>query len=221
MNERRDDRFHETIDGIEPETGAKERMLENIKRKAAMQVDDEQKSHNPPEKKILPFNKVMKMALPIAACFVIAVIGIVKIVPLLNNTLTRPGDDVQISDPFVTVDSAKDFEKLGIYIDAPEGAIDTSYTILDGEIADITFTVDNHEYTIRASKQSGDFSGIYGDTVASNKIDSETDATLETIRASDEILYKLSWTNGSVHFILFNIDGASAESVTAIYQAIK
>lgn len=221
MNESRENRFCKSIDSIEPKAGAKERMWENIKCKAKISADQEQKPLESSKKIVSPFNKFMKMALPIAACFVIAVIGIVKIMPLINNTPSNPGGDVQIPSPFVTVDSAKDFEKLGIELEAPSEAEDVAYSILDGKVADISFLLEGHFYNVRASKQSGDFSGLQGDRIDSIQIDSETNATIETLRSGDEIFYKISWTNGEINFILINTDAADADKITAVYQSIK
>ena len=216
MKEDNENRFRESIEDIEPKAGAKERMLENIKIKAAMSSDKVQTKQVPSKKSEAAFNRYIK----IAACFMIAAIGIWKIVPMFGNTSTEPGF-VQTPFPFVAVDSAKDFEELGIYIDAPEGSDTVNYAIIDGKIAEICFTLDHHRYYIRASKQSGDFSGLNGKQISSDKFDSETNATLEILKSGTDTLYKLSWTDGETNFILTNIDGTSAESIKDIYQKIK
>lgn len=220
MKEDNEKRFRESIEDIEPKAGAKERMLENIKIKAAMSADKVQTKNVTLKKSGAAFNRYIKMVLPIAACFMIAVIGIWKIVPMFGNTSTEPGF-VQTPFPFVAVDSAKDFEELEIYIDAPEGSDTVNYAIIDGKIAEICFTLDHHRYYIRASKQSGDFSGLNGKQISSDKFDSETNATLEILKSGDDTLYKLSWTDGETNFILTNIDGTSIDNIKEIYQKIK
>lgn len=220
MKEDNEKRFCESIDDIEPKAGAKERMLENIKIKAAMSSDKVQTKQVQSKKSEAAFNRYIKMVLPIAACFMIAAIGIWKIVPMFGNTSTEPGF-VQTPFPFVAVDSAKDFEELGIYIDAPEGSDAVNYAIIDEKIAEVCFTLDHHRYYIRASKQSGDFSGLNGKQTSSDKFDSETNATLETLKSGDDTLYKLSWTDGETNFILTNIDGTSIDNIKEIYQKIK
>ena len=220
MKEDNENRFRESIEDIEPKAGAKERMLENIKIKAAMSSDKVQTKQVQSKKSEVAFNRYIKMVLPIAACFMIAVIGIWKIVPMFGNTSTEPGF-VQTPFPFVAVDSAKDFEELGIYIDAPEGSDTVNYAIIDEKTAEVCFTLDHHRYYIRASKQSGDFSGLNGKQISSDKFDSETNATLEILKSGDDTLYKLSWTDGETNFILTNIDGTSIDNIKEIYQKIK
>lgn len=220
MKEGKDERFRESIDDIEPKAGAKERMLKNIKRKAEMSADEGDLLQPPSKKTCISFNRIMKMVLPIAACFMIAIIGIWKIVPMFGSTPTEPGF-VQTPAPFVAVDSAKDFEELGIAIDAPEDSDAISYAIIDGKIAEVGFTVDHHRYYVRASKQSGDFSGLNGESVTSDKIDPETNATLEFLKSGEDTFCKLSWTDGETNFILTNVDGTSADNIKEIYQKIK
>ena len=219
MSEERNERVRNEIDRIEPQNGAKERMLENIKRKATLQEKEQPKSRMPIKRKIPSYQKFIKMALPIAACFVVAVIGVIKIMPLFNSTPIDP--DVQISDPYAEINSAKEFEKLGIYINIPEDAEDIVYSIIDGNIADMSFSLEGHSFNLRASKQSEDFSGLFGERVASDKVDSATDATLETLKDGDSIYYKLLWMNGDIQYILTNSDGADSKLITSIYQETK
>ncbi|MGN0670306.1 MAG: hypothetical protein ACI4JZ_07130 [Oscillospiraceae bacterium] len=213
MNE--NNSFKEIIDKIEPEDGARERMLNNIKRKAA-----EQQAAQKPAKKSSAFAKIARWALPAAACLAIAVVGF-NVVPRLVSPPVESGG-VEIPNPFMMVNSADDFEqKLSLRADAPAGSEDIAYSILDGSIAQVDFIYGGKSYTLRASNQSGDFSGINGTLIKSDKIDAQTDAVLETIRGIDYNYFKLKWTNGAVTFILSNRDETTAESITEIYQKIK
>ena len=89
------------------------------------------------------------------------------------------------------------------------------------EIAQVDFTYGGKSYTLRASKQSGDFSGINGTLIKSDKIDAQTDAVLETIRGFEYNYFKLKWTDGAVTFILSNNSETTTESVIEIYEKIK
>lgn len=216
-----------SIEQIEPADGARERMLANIKRKAAEQTAEQtEPTANPQKAKILPVRRFLNWALPIAACFVIAIAG----TALLSNrqtpsdtqesVLTGPG--VELANPFQPVENAAAFkERLGIELNAPEGAENTEYTIIDGELADIWFEYRDHAYTLRASRQSGDFSGLNGISAGTEQIDAKTDAALETIRSGDEFYRKITWTDGAVTFILINTDGADAETMKQLYDAVK
>lgn len=72
---------------------------------------------------------------------------------------------VGMANPVLTVGSSFDFTPLGFVLDAPEGATDMSYAIIDDEIAQITFTLDGSTYTLRASElvETEDLHGYYGE----------------------------------------------------------
>lgn len=113
MNE--NNSFKEIIDTIEPADGARERMLNNIKRKAS-----EQQSVQKPVKKTSPFTKIARWALPAVACLAIAAVGISVVPRFVSPPVESSG--VEIPNPFLTVNSADDFEKkLNFRTDAPAG----------------------------------------------------------------------------------------------------
>lgn len=113
MNE--NNSFKEIIDKIEPEDGARERMLNNIKRKAI-----EQQAAQKPAKKSSAFMKIARWALPAAACLAIAVVGFNVVPRLVSPPVESSG--VEIPNPFQTVNSADDFEQqLHFRADAPAG----------------------------------------------------------------------------------------------------
>lgn len=220
MSTNNSDRFRESIDTIEPSDGAKERMLANIRKKAEvanMPVNEPQKL------KTISFNKVMKWALPIAACFMLVILGATMIPNLLNsNTPAQPGEDVQIVNPFVQVENADAFsKKLGFSIEAPDGAEDVVYSIVDGNMADIYFIYHEKVYSYRASEQDGDFSGLNGITAKEEQIDAKSSAVYTAIREGDELYHKITWTDGTVTFVLSNTDGGSAEEIKELYELVK
>lgn len=209
-----------SIESIEPREGARERMLENIKQKAAQETRVVQPA--PAAKGKAPmFMKIAKWALPIAACLVVAVTA-VKVIPILTAP-PYPDDDqgVMIGNPFEPVNSPEEFEKrLGITLDAPEGAGEIEYSIIDDTAADIRFTFGKNAYCLRASTQSGDFSGVNGVEAASEQIDSENSAVLFTIKSGADNFLKLTWSDGKVNYILSNTDGGSADEIKRIYELI-
>ena len=75
MSESRNDRIREAVNIIESAEGARDRMLANIKRKAAEQAAGEDTYSTPALEKNIPFKRFVKWLIPIAACFVIVVIG--------------------------------------------------------------------------------------------------------------------------------------------------
>lgn len=224
MNENMHDCIRESIDTIEPTEGARDRMLANIKRKAKEQTVRDDVGSKSEISKVLPFNRIIKWALPIAACFVIAVIGVTAL-PKIMHSSEQPNPDSGINmivNPFVTVDSADQFDQvLGIAIDAPAGADNVEYSIVDNKMADIVFDFEGHVYNIRASKVGGDFSGLNGIEAKTEQIDARNNAVLTVIRSGDEFFRKITWTDGSVTFILSNTDGTSDDEMNAVYDKIK
>lgn len=209
------DKIGRAIESIEPRDGAKERMLANIKRKAAEQNRETSET----KKKALPFAKIAKWAMPIAACIVVAIVGI-KVIPSLDAP--EEPSNVLVGSPFVTVDSADEFEKqLGIAIDAPEGASGVEYAIIDSNIAEVYFSYDENAYCLRASEQSGDFSGLNGVEAATEQLDSANNAVLTTVRSGDQTFLKLTWTDGKVNYSLSNTDGGNKDEINEIYRLVK
>lgn len=213
------DKIKSAIDSIEPREGAKERMLANIRLKAAA----EKSQIAPAAKRNVPmFMKIAKWALPIAACLVIAMTA-VRVIPILTAP-PYPDDDqgVMVGNPFETVNSPEEFEKrLGIKINAPEGADNIKYAMIDNSIAEIFFSFDGSQYLFRASEQSGDFSGLNGVEAASEQLDGENSAVLFTIKSGADTFLKLTWTDGRINYILSNTDGGSANEITKIYELVK
>lgn len=223
MKENRDEHIRESINKIEPAEGAKERMLANIKRKAAEQVIAENAESKPEKAKILPFRRIMKLVMPVAACFVLAVIGVTVMPNIIHSPeSSNPGDHIEIPNSFMSINSAVEFENiLGISIDAPDGAENVGYSIIDNELADIVFDFEGHSYNIRASKLSGDFSGLNGIEAKTEQIDAKNNAVLTVTHSGDEFYRKVSWGDGKITFILSNTDGASEDEIKAVYEKIK
>ena len=230
----RDDKnsIRKAIEMIEPDNAAKERMFANIKRKATEQTAGQQKSE-----KILRFNAVMKWALPVAACLVLVVAGVLAMPYLLrggakfaaNYDAADPmepmalADSAQIANPWSETENAYSLaEGTGIEIDAPENAEKAEYRALGDEIAEVTFVVDGHEYSLRASGRGDDFSGLYGTIAKESSIASANgNAELTELQSGEEIYLKIEWSNGETNYVMTNTDGASKEEFLTVYESVK
>jgi len=73
------------------------------------------------------------------------------------------GGETQIANPLVTVESAADFLPLGLWLDGPEGAEETVYTIIADRTAQVDFVLDGAAYCLRASTEleREALSGVY------------------------------------------------------------
>lgn len=123
--------------------------------------------------------------------------------------------------PFVEVKNAEAFKALSITLDAPEGAQNTSYAIIDDKIAEVDFEFDGKNYLARASAQEGDFSGLNGQEFSEETIDAETNAILVSVNTGTGNYQKIIWTDGRINYCLYGTDGANREQIISVYQALK
>lgn len=193
-----------SLDKIEPQKNLKEKMYQNILNKSELQQKNNKK---------IPM-KIINTAIPAAACLAVFLGGIVHF-----NSQKPPVSDsenslVQAVSPFENVENASAFEEIGVYIDAPENAENVTYSIIDSNIASIYFTINGHNYELRASEQAGDFSGISGEIISAEQLDSKTNAVLYKIDCAPDLYWKAAWTDGKINYFL-------CENGAAIYQEIK
>lgn len=206
-----DKKIQKAIDAIEPEDGAQERMYRNILKKAEKQGDKAPKQQ--------PIRWV-RYALPIAACFCLIVIGLARFLP--RDGGANPTESVVLGgNPFVEAENAEAFRPLGITLDAPAEAEETAYAVIDGEIAQVCFSLHGKAYLVRASAQAGDFSGLYGEETAPETVDAEHNAVLTEIQTADAAYQKITWTDGRINYCLYGTDGAEKDEVLAAYEALR
>ena len=205
-------RIQDAINSVEPEAGAKERMYQNILKKAQQQSAP---AEAPVEKKKKPIPFV-RYALPIAACLCLIIFGATRLIPWS----TPGGNDVQIANPFAEVDSAENFKSIAISLDAPDDAENVRYAIIDNEIADVQFELGGAGFTARASVQSGDFSGLNGSEEELETIDAAYNAVLSVVHIDSEDIYKVTWTSGKANYCLCAASGVGPEQIKSAYEAI-
>lgn len=169
------------IESVEPEVGAKERIYNKTLEKAAKKRE-----------KIVKIKRALRYALPSAACVAVIAVAAVAVV---YNSVTSPLYEGE--SYYETVSSADDFKELGIYFSLPDGAENAEYYIIGGNIARAVFSVNGAEYTVSASEQNGDFSGVTDESVGSETIDSESGAVLETLESGE---YKARWSDGKITY---------------------
>ena len=78
--------------------------------------------------------------------------------PAETATATEPeAGNQELPNPMVEVEDVLAFEAIGVHMVLPEGAEDTSFFIINQEVADAQFTLDGVAYTYRASDTAEDF----------------------------------------------------------------
>lgn len=215
----KENELKKAFDEIEPEAGAQERMYANILKKAAAQKEnqafaEEKAELNDAPQRHRPISLLRWGSL--AACLaVVAAIGLT--LPKLFGPTDQTPPPVMVGSPIEDVSGVQDFEKLGFTIDAPEGAENISYCILDGEIAQVNFSLDGQAYTYRAAKLDGDFSGVNGETVGSVSLNAEYNAVLDCLSPDT---WRAHWNRSGIRFYLTNFDGADEEAVTAVVKSL-
>ena len=216
MNE---NKIKRAFDEIEPESGAQERMYANILKKAAAQSGEKAVKNEPTPAKVtqMPARRpapLWKRYGALAACLVLVVgVTVGYLYPHLTSNDGQSDPNVMVGSPFEDVQSAADFETLGFIIDAPEGAEDVAYCIMDGEIAQVDFTLDGHSYLYRAAKLDGDFSGINSEAVGSVSLNAEYDAVLDCLSPE---MWRAHWNKDGVSYYLSNYDGAEESAITDV-----
>ena len=210
------------FDEIEPEAGARERMYANILKKAAAQ-QGAQPPAEPPAEAAPAEKRQPKRVVPLwrrwgslAACLMLVAAACVALPRLWNGA--EPSDPPVLGgSPFEDVSGPEDFERLGFVLDAPEGAEDVSYTIVDGQIARVDFTLDGHVYTYEAAELEGNFSRAEGEAVGSVSLSAEYGGVLDRLSADS---WRAHWTRDGVSCYLTNFDGAAEDAVTAAALAL-
>lgn len=207
-------KIKKALEEIEPAPGARERMYQNILRKAAEQ------QAAPKEENITAFparkNPQWKRWGSLAACLAL-VLAVGLLLPRLRNSdIEPPGPPVMVGSPYEDVAGPEDFAKLGFTIAAPAEAEDLYYCIYDGEIARVDFTLDACEYTYEAAKLSGNFSRLQGEAASTSSLDAASNATLDHLPDGS---WRAHWQQGELSFYLTS-SAASEEEITAVVQSL-
>ena len=82
-------------------------------------------------------------------------------------------------------------------------------------VVDVRFTLDGKSYLARATAQTGDFSGLYGQESDTETVDA---VSVDTDTA---VYQKITWTDGIINYCLYGTDGAGRNQVLAAYEALK
>lgn len=207
MNE---NKIKNAVEKIEPENGAKERMYENILKKA--QSEPKLAEVKSGSKKAA--QKIVRFALPIAACFCVVLFGLARFLPADVPPATEPTTEdefVLAGNPFAEASSAEDFKKLGITLDAPGGSENVRYSIIDEKIANINFTFEEHEFCLSAAEREDDFSGLFGEERSKKTL--ENGAVLTILSDEAGTYSKVSFKKEKIAYYLCNVDGAESELV--------
>lgn len=200
----------DSIDKIEVSEESKKRMYANILSEA--------------KKKNTGFRvAVIRYALPIAACLCLIVFITFKAINAGNNKGIQSEDNAFLGQPgFEYVDSAADFSKINISIEAPVGAEGRSYAIIDNKTANIDFYFDNNMYSYMASheeiKSGYDSQGeeVVKELATSVKIK----ITSYTDSVNNKVL-RAEWVINGIYYELVNADGSTYDKFENVVKMLS
>ena len=138
--------------------------------------------------------------------------------PAETGTTAETGTEPQeLPNPMVEVKDVLAFETIGVHMVLPEGAEDTSFFIINQEVADAQFTLDGVAYTYRASDTAEDFAGIFerfkDEAITQNYDYGET--SLEVlIKTTDSGGRLASWEWGSTKYTLYTAAQVDDDTIT-------
>ncbi|MBR6019011.1 MAG: hypothetical protein IK055_02195 [Lachnospiraceae bacterium] len=237
-------KIREALDSIEPEEGARDRMLANILRKAQEEKTNASAVTTGAEEIMTRTSKISRLArwaLPVAACLTIVILAAIKLNGAGKKPATTPTTTVtpytagnendptgtagsSYPDSLTTYESAAELKAAtGFGIDAPQGSEDVIYASFGTEIAEVSFTVDSKQFALRASRRKDDFSGLSGEVFSSAMLDGATDATMYVVRDGNTDFYKAVWNDpndNDVCYILTNADSAGLQAMMNVFRSV-
>ena len=94
-----------------------------------------------------------KTAVIIAALMLFTACGKQETTQTQTEMTTQSAEAVETTtaEPLKVLESPEPFLDIGVFVDAPQDAKDVSYSILEGDIAEIDFTYHEVQYVLRGS----------------------------------------------------------------------
>lgn len=112
----------------------------------------------------------------------------------------------RLPNPMEEVEDPQDFEKIGVHMIAPPDGTEFKYFIINGEVAEMQFTMDEAVYIWRASDTAEDFAGIFERFKEEIITEEYTDGTYSVqieIKSTDSGSRLASWAWGSTKYTLY------------------
>lgn len=129
-------------------------------------------------------------------------------------------NQLSIANPYDSVESSNDFsDNLGITLDAPFGATNVSYFILNKKIAQVDFVLNDIHFTFRASKTVKDMlHGVYEPVKKYEQFFIENNIEVN-INTTDDGTQTVTWSNNNINYSL-TIDGLlDTDTILSFVQA--
>lgn len=120
-------------------------------------------------------------------------------------------------NPMAEVKDVLAFETIGVHMVLPEDASDTSFFIINNQVADARFTADSIPYTYRASDTAEDFAGIFErfkEDIITETYEYGDESAEVLIRTTDSGGRLSSWEWGSTKYTLYTASPVDDHTIT-------
>lgn len=206
-----DKNIKDAIDAIQPEPGAKERMYQNI-RKKARQAAPAQPKRSP--------HRFVRYALPIAACFCLLAVGAVRLLPAARRCSPAKAT-YKAETPlwrWKTPTLSRRFPSRWTPRKTPGRSPMRSST---GKSPKSGLSWTEKATWPGPRLRRGTSPGSTGRRPGAETVDAKRNAVLVQVDTGIEIYQKITWTNGKINYCLYGDDGADKDQVLAVYEALK
>ena len=113
-------------------------------------------------------------------------------------------EEEEIPNPFAEQEKAEDLKAVEVSMDAPKGASEVKYYIIDDEIAEVDFTLDENRYSYRGAAHAEDFAGIFEefeeDVAALSDCGADEDLIVKTTVSGGRLA---SWSKNGAKYTLY------------------
>lgn len=126
--------------------------------------------------------------------------------------------NTQILNPMIEVDATELQNSLGVALDAPEGAENVKYFIIDGTLCEAQFDYDGASYSYRAQKtdEFEDVSGI--NFTDSEEVNSDGNCTITVEK--DGSMGAATWYTDGFSYAISMGEGATTNALQAMYDLL-
>lgn len=129
----------------------------------------------------------------------------------------------EIPNPMKPVEGTEEFASMDIYMAVPEGAQETEYYLINNEVAEIIFTLDEVKYSFRASNTAEDFAGIFErftDEVLTAEESDGSDTLTAQIKTTQSGGRLASWEREDTRYTLYTASNVSDEEIVSLTKTL-
>lgn len=126
----------------------------------------------------------------------------------------------EIPNPMVEVEGSEAFQEVGANIEAPAGAENSKYYIINDEVAEIQFQFNEAWYSYRASGLRDDISGVYDTPVDGKEIELTVGTKDIDIEALSEGGRLAEWGWEPVEYSLYTADDVEDDVVRSLVKQL-